>query len=532
LPKSNDPKPLYVPYAGPLILETPLLNKGSAFTLDERKNFNITGLIPHNIETIDEQKTRAYAELKRFERDIDKHIYLRNIQDTNETLFYRLVVDHIEEILPLIYAPTVAEACQQFSQIYRRPRGLFVSYPDLENLDDVLQNTTKDNVKVIVVTDGERILGLGDLGIGGMAIPIGKLSLYVACGGISPAYTLPVVLDVGCNNEALIADPLYMGWRHPRITGDEYEEFIEEFIAAANRRWPNVLMQFEDLADDNAQPILSRFKNDFLCFDDDLQGCAATVVAAVLARCQLLGERLSDQTIAIVGINARASNIKALITAQLCLDGMTPEAADQKVSMYPTGAQLSAELAARQYSVLIGVDNRGGVFSEQLVAQAVSLCRWPLILSLANFGAGVDYTGRELVVWSKGQAIVASMVEQDTIEYDGRQLVVSQCSSVHIFPALALGAIASKADQITTNMLLAAARELAATSPLAKDGMGSLFPPTSQIRNHVQRIAKVVYQQAIDDGVALATSSQEIDRRVAKQFWQPNYRLYRRRVSY
>lgn len=247
-------RPIYIPFAGPALLEAPLLNKGSAFSRQERQAFNLEGLLPYSIETIEEQKARAYEQLCSFKTDIDKHIYLRNIQDTNETLYYRLVTEHLSEVMPLIYTPTVGKACEMFSKIYRRKRGLFVSYPDRDRLDDILQNATKHNVKVIVVTDGERILGLGDQGIGGMGIPIGKLALYTACGGISPAYTLPVVLDVGCNNRQLVNDPMYMGWRHERIDDDEYYAFVDQFIQAVKVRWPNVLLQFEDFAQNHATP--------------------------------------------------------------------------------------------------------------------------------------------------------------------------------------------------------------------------------------------------------------------------------------
>lgn len=245
---NNNKRPLYIPYAGPILLETPLLNKGSAFSVEERMFFNLEGLLPEAIESIEEQTERAYQQYQKFDNDMDKHIYLRNIQDTNETLFYRLVENHITEMMPIIYTPTVGSACEDFSNIYRRGRGLFISYPNRDRIDDMLNNASRQNVKVIVVTDGERILGLGDQGIGGMGIPIGKLSLYTACGGISPAYTLPVVLDVGTNNPQRLSDPMYMGWRHTRITGTEYDNFVDDFIQAVKHRWPEALIQFEDFA--------------------------------------------------------------------------------------------------------------------------------------------------------------------------------------------------------------------------------------------------------------------------------------------
>lgn len=270
-PKTKKQRSLYIPYAGPVLLEFPLLNKGSAFSMEERRNFNLLGLLPEVVETIEEQAERAWIQYQGFKTEIDKHIYLRNIQDTNETLFYR------------------------------RSRGVFISYQNRHNMDDILQNVPNHNIKVIVVTDGERILGLGDQGIGGMGIPIGKLSLYTACGGISPAYTLPVVLDVGTNNQQLLNDPLYMGWRNPRITDDEYYEFVDEFIQAVKQRWPDVLLQFEDFAQKNAMPLLNRYRNEICSFNDDIQGTAAVTVGTLIAASRAAGGQLSEKKIVFLG---------------------------------------------------------------------------------------------------------------------------------------------------------------------------------------------------------------------------------------
>lgn len=279
-------EPLYIPHAGPSLLETPLLNKGSAFSREERVAFNLTGLLPPRYETIEEQVSRAYMQYQSFDTALNKHIYLRAIQDNNETMFHRLIASHLEEMMPIIYTPTVGDACEKFSDIYRSSRGLFISYAEREQMNDILRNATKRNVKVIVVTDGERILGLGDQGIGGMGIPIGKLSLYTACGGISPAYTLPVMLDVGTNNEKLLNDPMYMGARHKRITGKEYDDFVDTFIQAVKRRWPTAMIQFEDFAQQTAMPILKRYQDEVCCFNDDIQGTAAVTAGTLLAACK------------------------------------------------------------------------------------------------------------------------------------------------------------------------------------------------------------------------------------------------------
>ena len=315
-------RPLYISFAGPVLLETPLLNKGSAFSQTERQQFNLEGLLPHTIETIEAQAQRAYQQMSAFSTDMDKHIYLRNIQDTNETLFYHLITQHLDEVMPIIYTPTVGEACQLFSKIYRRRRGLFISYPDIDRIDDVLQNATKHNIKVIVVTDGERILGLGDQGIGGMGIPVGKLALYTACGGISPAYTLPVVLDVGSNNKEITDDPMYMGWHHERVKGEEYYKFVDAFIQAVKRRWPGVLLQFEDFAQNNAMPLLEKYKDDLCCFNDDIQGTASVTVGTLLDSCRARAQTLSQQRITFVGAGSAGCGIAEQIIAQMVSEGL------------------------------------------------------------------------------------------------------------------------------------------------------------------------------------------------------------------
>ena len=330
---SSNKKPLYIHYAGPSLLETPLLNKSSAFSPEERKEFNLTGLLPPRYETIDEQVSRAYMQYKTFDMPLNQHIYLRAIQDNNETMFFRLLKEHIEEMMPIIYTPTVGDACEQFSDIYRSARGLFLSYEDKDNIDDVLRNATKRNVKVIVITDGERILGLGDQGIGGMGIPIGKLSLYTVCGGISPAYTLPVMLDVGTNNEKLLNDPMYMGARHKRITGEKYDDFVDTVLQAIKRRWPEALIQFEDFAQQNAMPLLKRYQNQLCCFNDDIQGTAAVTAGTLLSACKAKGESIKDQRIVFVGSGSAGCGIAEQLIAHMCKEGLTRDQAKSQIFM-------------------------------------------------------------------------------------------------------------------------------------------------------------------------------------------------------
>ena len=329
-PKS---RPLYIAYAGPNLIETPLLNKGSAFSQEERKSFNLTGLLPPRYETIEEQVSRAYMQYSSFDTAMNKHIYLRAIQDNNETLYYKLITENIEEMMPIIYTPTVGDACEQFSDIYRSARGLFISYHERDQLDDILRNATKNKVKVIVVTDGERILGLGDQGIGGMGIPIGKLSLYTACGGVSPAYCLPVMLDVGTNNQKLLDDPMYMGARHKRIGQAEYDEFLDMFINAVKRRWPHVMLQFEDFAQPNAMPLLTRYRDEICCFNDDIQGTASVAVGTLLAACRSKKVLLSAQKVVFVGAGSAGCGIAEQIITQMLSEGISDEQARSQIFM-------------------------------------------------------------------------------------------------------------------------------------------------------------------------------------------------------
>jgi malate dehydrogenase (oxaloacetate-decarboxylating) len=558
-------RPIYIPFAGPALLEAPLLNKGSAFTERERQQFNLEGLLPYNIETIEEQEARVYQQLCSFESPIDKHIFLRNIQDTNETVYFRLVADHLTEIMPLIYTPTVGLACQQFSKIYRRKRGLFISYPDRARIDDMLQNATKQNVKVIVVTDGERILGLGDQGIGGMGIPIGKLALYTACGGISPAYTLPVTLDLGTNNEALLNDPMYMGWRHKRITGDEYYQFVDEFIQAVKVRWPNVLLQFEDFAQHHATPLLNRYRDQLCCFNDDIQGTAAVAVGTLMAACLAKGEQLKDQRIVFAGAGSAGCGIADQIVKQMMAEGASYSDAQSRIflmsrdgllqtnstglfdfqipfctpdEVVATWKSVSASTDGRlslldvvantHPTVLIGVSGQAGLFTKAIVETMLVHCEYPLILPLSNPTSQVEAQPVDILRWSAGKAMVATGSPFPPVDMGGRIVDIAQCNNSYIFPGVGLGVIVAKATRITNNMMMAASKALAGASPLATEGTGALLPLLDDIRSVSKLIAKAVILQAIEDGVALPIPIELIDEKINKNFWEPEYREYRR----
>lgn len=554
-------RPLYIRHAGPVLLDSPLLNKASAFTRDERRDFNLTGLLPYTMETIEEQSVRAYNQYLLCTTDIERHIYLRSIQDDNETLFYRLVEDHLDEMLPIIYTPTVGQACQEFSKIYRNHRGIFVSYPDKDRIDDIIHCATKKNVKVIVVSDCERILGLGDQGVGGMGIPIGKLSLYTSCGGISPAYTLPIVLDVGTNNPDLLKDPMYMGWRHERISGDAYYEFVELFVQAVLRRWPKVLLQFEDFAQHTALPLLEKYRDKLCCFNDDIQGTAAVAVGTLWAACKAKGEKLSDQTVTFLGAGSAGCGIAEQIVSAMVMEGLTEEQARQRVFMVDRWGLITDEmtnlpafqqrlaqkvvnlkdwqvagkdislLEIVQYAkptVLVGVSAQRGLFTEEVIKTMHKYCAKPLVMPLSNPTSKIEATPQEILNWTNGEALVATGSPFTPVHINGKEIAIAQCNNSYIFPGVGLGVLSSKALRVTERMMMVAAETLAACSPIVLTGEGAILPAMKDIQEVSKKIAFAVAKQAQKDKVALEMTDEQIQQSIDKNFWKPEYREYRR----
>nr|WP_136251432.1 NAD-dependent malic enzyme [Ningiella ruwaisensis] len=552
---------LYIPYAGPALLETPLLNKGSAFTERERKSFNLLGLLPPRYESIEEQVDRAYKQYSSFSEPLNKHIYLRAIQDNNETLFYRLVQEHIDEMMPIIYTPTVGEACEQFSDIYRSSRGLFISYEERHMLQDILRNATKRKVKVIVVTDGERILGLGDQGIGGMGIPIGKLSLYTACGGISPAYTLPVMLDVGTNNQKLLDDPMYMGARHPRISQDQYDEFLDIFINEVQRRWPEAMIQFEDFAQPNAMPLLNRYREKVCCFNDDIQGTAAVALGTILAACKARGTRLSDKRVVFVGAGSAGCGIAEMLVQQMQFEGLSEAQARAQVFMVDRFGLLTegmeglrdfqqalqqpkAAIASWQYSgeyaslldvvncakpdLLIGVSGQPGLFTEQVIRAMQHHCSHPIIFPLSNPSRQVEARPEQVIEWTDGNVVIATGSPFAPVQYKGKTYPIAQCNNSYIFPGIGLGVIAAKARLISDEMIMAASNALADASPMANGVSDELLPPLTQITALSKAIAFEVAKTAMEQDLALTVPDDMLKERIEKHFWRAEYRPYKR----
>jgi malate dehydrogenase (oxaloacetate-decarboxylating) len=540
------------------LLDTPVLNKGTAFTDGERTRFGLHALLPPHVETLDEQVARAYEAFQKKDNDLERHIYLRALQDTNEVLFYRLLLDHIEEMTPLVYTPTVALACEQFSHIYRRPRGLFVSYPLRDSIPHLLRNRPNKDVEVIVVTDGERILGIGDQGAGGLGIPIGKLSLYTLIGGIRPERTLPIVLDVGTNNPERLNDPEYLGWRHERITGQAYFDFVDQFVQAVKQELPQTCLQWEDFATPHARPILTRYRDELLTFNDDIQGTASVALGAILGAVKVAGKNLKEQQIVMFGAGSAgigvADGLRAAIVgeglseqeARNCFwvidrDGLlhsgrkdlSPEQAvyaqpESRVSGWPRTSDehigLADVVGQIKANVLIGLSTVGGAFSEPIVREMARKVERPIIFPLSNPTSKSEAKADDLIHWTEGRALVASGSPFAPVNFQGRKIPIAQCNNVFIFPAIGLAVVASGARRVTEPMMLAAARTLGANSPAIKDSSASLLPRLTDIRRVAVEIAFAVGVQAQKEGVAPKISENELSRRVHEMQWAPAYR--------
>ena len=536
------------------------LNKGTAFTEEERAEFGLHGLLPPHVETLDEQVVRAYEAFQKKDDDLERHIYLRALQDTNEVLFYRLLLDHIEEMMPLVYTPTVALACEQFSHIYRRPRGLFVSYPLRNSIPQLLRHRPNKEVDVIVVTDGERILGIGDQGAGGLGIPIGKLSLYTLIGGIRPERTLPIVLDVGTNNAERCKDPEYLGWRHERITGEAYYDFIDQFVQAVKQEFPNTCLQWEDFATPHARPILNRYRDQLLTFNDDIQGTSAVALGAVLGAVKANGKSLKDQQIVMLGAGSAGIGVADGLREAMKGEGVSEQEArahfwvidrdgllhsgrkdltgeqavyaqpESRIAAWPRTSNghigLADVIGQINATVLIGLSTVGGAFSEPVVREMARKTERPIIFPLSNPTSRSEAKAEDLIHWTEGRTLVASGSPFAPVSYKGRKIPIAQCNNVYIFPAMGLAVTASGARRVTEPMMLAAARALGANSPALRDPAASLLPPLPDIRRVAAEIAFAVAIEAQKNGVAPKMNEDELRRRVQKTQWGPVYPIY------
>lgn len=535
---------------GQTLLDNPLLNKGSAFPEAERREFGLLGLLPLHCSTIEQQLARTYENYRRKESDLERYVFLTALQDRNEVLFYRLLQEHISEMMPIIYTPTVGEGCRQYSHVFRRPRGLYISYPYREEIPVLLANAPTKDVDVIVVTDGERILGLGDLGVGGMGIPIGKLSLYSLCAGIHPATTLPIMLDVGTDNPELLNDPLYLGWRHARVRGPEYDAFIEAFVEAVKQKFPRVLLQWEDFSKHNAARLLDRYRDRLCTFNDDIQGTGAVTVAGLLAAMKVRGTTLSEQRIVILGAGSSAIGISDQIVAAMVQAGHAESDARRKLWLVDSqglvhDGRSNLETSKKKYAqpassietvgldffevvktvrptILIGTSGQHGAFTEEVIREMARHVERPVIFPLSNPTSKSEATPSDLLNWTDGRALIATGSPFPPVSYNGRLIKIGQCNNAFIFPGVGLGVIASGARRVTDPMFSAAARVLSEFSPALSDPDGPLFPPLESVREISHRVALAVQGEAVRAGLT-SINIDALQRAVTNKMWTPQY---------
>jgi malate dehydrogenase (oxaloacetate-decarboxylating) len=544
------------------LLADPQFNKGTAFSESEREAFDLHGLLPPNVATLDEQVSRRLQALRGFETDLERYAFLRELQDTNETLFYALLVGNLEELLPIVYTPTVGAGCQQFSRLFRKPRGLFLSIPHKDRIERILAQPRFDTVEAIVVTDGERILGLGDQGAGGMGIPIGKLALYTGCGGLHPATTLPILLDVGTDNPDCLADPLYIGWRHERVRGQEYDDFVEAFVPAVVKRWPRVLLQWEDFAKNNATRLLERYRDRLCTFNDDVQGTAAVATGTLLAAINVTGVPLTEQRVAVLGAGSAGCGIAGLIRAAmrdadlpegeaasrffmvdrdgLLVDGMTglasfqlpfvqkKQAVESWKLNHPDKIGLLDVVQNARPTVLIGVSGQAGAFSKPVVRAMAECNKRPIIFPLSNPTSREEATPADIEAWTEGRALIGVGSPFPPIMRDGSRFKVDQTNNSYIFPGVGLGVLAVGANRVSDGMFMAAAKALASSSPARDNPKHNLLPPVSALREVAMTVALAVALQAHKEGLVTDVSTDQVDQRIRAKMWTPRYLPYRR----
>jgi malic enzyme len=549
---------------GESLLRNPLTNKGSAFTEAERTALGLHGLVPPAVSTMEQQLARVYENYRAKQTPLERYIHLISLQDRNETLFFRLVHEHVDEMMPIVYTPVVGEACQQFSHIFRRARGLYISHQQRHQIDAVLRNHSRPPA-VIVVTDGERILGLGDQGIGGMGIPTGKLALYTACAGIPPSLTLPIVLDVGTDNEERLNDPLYLGLRHKRIRGRDYQDFIDRFVEAVIRVYPSAVLQWEDFLKANAIAQLARFRDRLCTFNDDIQGTAAVVVAGVFAALRITGQAMRDQRVVLGGAGASAQGIANLLVSALREAGLSAEEARRRIctvdsrglvtearaemeDFKATYARPVAEVATytcrnpahitleetiRNFAptILVGTSGTPGLFTEDVVRAMAAINDRPIVFPLSNPTSKSECTAEQAIRWSDGRAIVATGSPFDPVSYGGRTHRIGQGNNAFIFPGVGLGLWTGRVRRVTDAMFLDAARALAQLVSPEDLAQGAVYPPLSRIRDCSHAVACAVVRRAVTEGHASPDISGGLEETVSRAMWFPEYRPVRYRRS-
>ncbi|MBM3887608.1 MAG: NAD-dependent malic enzyme [Verrucomicrobia bacterium] len=538
------------PPRGVKLLHDPLWNKGTAFTEPERDALGLRGLLPPHVLTIEEQERRVLHNLHKKHNDLERYAQLISLQDRNETLFYHVVVNHMEEMMPIIYTPTVGQACQHYGELFRHPRGLYIPIQDRGRVARLLRNWPCKDVRVIVVTDGERILGLGDLGAYGMGIPVGKLSLYTACAGIDPSQCLPVLLDVGTENEALLRDALYTGLRQSRVRGEQYDLFVDEFVAAVQKTYPKVLIQFEDFGNINAFRLLERHRHKVCAFNDDIQGTAAVTLAGLYSALRITGGKLRDQTILFLGAGEAGVGIGDLIVSAMADEGLPLAAARRKCWFvdskglvvknrdglaehklryahdHPFCADFPSAIQTLKPTAIIGVSTVAKAFSQPVVEAMSQLNQRPIIFALSNPTSKAECTAEEAYTWSKGRAIYASGSPFPPCVYEGKTLVPGQGNNSYIFPGVGLGIVACEIRHVTDRMFFRAARALAAQVLESDLAVGRVYPSLKRIREVSAGIAAAVAECAFKEGLARVRKPRDLLAFIQSQMWTPQYRSY------
>ncbi len=552
------------PLAGKVLLSIAQLNKGTAFTERERHEFRLLGKLPPRIETLQEQVARAYEQYSAFKGALERNIYLHNIHDINQVLFYHLVNKHLQEMLPMIYTPIVGTAVKSFSREYRRSRGLYLAYPEADYMEEILDNRSNPEIDLIVVTDGEGVLGIGDQGVGGMDIPIAKLMVYTLCAGIDPTRTMPVQLDVGTNNETLLNDPFYLGLREKRVAGAKYDAFIDKFVSAVKKKFPNAFLHWEDFGRGTARPILDRYKNELCTFNDDIQGTGAVALAAVLAGIKHKKETLAEQRIVVFGAGSAGTGMADQIRDAMLRQGLSPtEAAKrfwlldqpglllsdmenltlaqktyardrQEVAHWlvanPRYINLTDVVANIQPTILIGSSAQPGAFTEAIVRQMALQSKQPIILPLSNPTEKIEARPEQLLEWTDGRVLLATGSPFEPIQFRGKQRVIAQCNNALIFPGLGLGLITAKAKRCTAGMLWAACDVLSDFAPINQHADAPLLPGLEQAREIAAKIAAAVVIEAQREGLAqVEIHADNLEKTIRSQMWEPHYVPYRRK---
>ncbi|MBD3385976.1 oxaloacetate-decarboxylating malate dehydrogenase [candidate division KSB1 bacterium] len=552
------------PFKGLFLTEHPVYNKGTAFPEDERHSLGLCGLLPEGVSSLKQQKERTYEAFSSKSSDLEKYIYMLSLQDRNETLYYALLLDHLEEMLPIVYTPTVGKACQQFSHLYRRRRGLYISARNIDHIDEIFSNAPFSNVSLIVVTDGERILGLGDLGMGGMGIPIGKISLYVAAAGIHPAYTLPILVDVGTNNEALLEDPLYLGLRQKRLEGDEYDEVIEAVLNGVRRHFPTALFQWEDFGRNNAFRLLERYRERICSFNDDIQGTGAVALAVLLSAMRIKKEKLRDQRIVIFGQGQAGLGIAMQVITALQDEGLSYEQACSRIYGIDVDGLLVEGMSVREEqklllkkrsevadwkldnpdkitlldtirnckaTILFGVTGQSGSFDESILKQMSENCKLPLIMPISNPTHKAECTPEFAIQTTEGNCLIATGSPFAPVQYKGEERKISQCNNLYIFPGVGLGALVAGTPKVTDEMFLASAIALSKMVSQDQLDQGLMLPPIDEIRQVSAKVAHAVTLEARQSGLGVRAGDDKLFDMVKNAMWKPVYLSYRHAKS-